>query len=145
MKQFFLYLIVASIALAGDIKLPSGRVLKNATVGPMMSTKPTFPKTLALKYETSVDFRSKKAITGEVEDVWKSFRVEVDKGNYAAAIIMIVDPAAGFPSFVSSAQQKNFAFEKSEGIWKMLPYPWENEEKTNQSSEPTAPNGRGSP
>jgi hypothetical protein len=133
MKLLLLFLASFAVALAGDIKLPSGRVLKNATMGPMMSTKPTFPQTLALKYETSVDFKSRKAISEEVEEVWQSFRVDADNGKYAAAVIMVVGPAVGYPPFVSQSEQKNFVFEKKDGAWKMLPYPWEKGEKSRTS------------
>ena len=137
MKYLLLFLVLATAAFAGDVKLPSGRILKNVVIGPMVSTKSSFPRTLALKYETSVDLRSRKAISDEVEEVWKDFRLEADKGKYEAAVVMVVAPAAGFPFVATTSEQINFVFEKKEGVWKMLPYPWTKDEKPNQAAQST--------
>jgi hypothetical protein len=140
-KYLGIFLSFATAVLANDVKLPSGRVLKNAIVGPMASTKATFSRMLALKYETSADFNSRKAISEEVEDVWKSFRLEAESGKYEAAVVMVIGPPPGFVLVDSTSGQKNFVFEKKDGVWKMLPYPWEKERVPNHVPDPTSASG----
>lgn len=139
MKSCVLFLLIVGAALAGDVKLPSGRVLKNVTIGPMVSTQPTFPKTLVFKYETAADFKSQKAVAAEVEEIWKIFRLDADKGGNLCAVIMVVGPATGLPPLISSSEQRNFVFEKKDGAWKMLPPAGDKEEKSSKAPKSAAP------
>ena len=135
MKSILTFLAVVSVAIAGDIKLPSGRLLRNTQLGPIIYTT-GIPSSLAFKYETAVDIKSKKAVCEEVEEVWSAFRVDVEKGKYESAVIMVVGPSTGL--FLKSAEQRNFVFEKKGGTWKMgLPSVWEEKNEPNKSPEPT--------
>ena len=134
MRYLLTLLTFASAVFDEDIKLPSRRVLKNAQIGPIVYTT-GIPSSLALKYETAADIRSKKAITEEVTEIWQSFRIDAEKGKYSSAVIMVVGPSSGL--FIRTAEQRNFVFEKKDGAWQMgLPSVWQ-EKKPNQSPEPT--------
>lgn len=136
MKYLLVFLMVIAAAVAGDIKLPSGRVLKNAQIGPIVYTT-GIPSSLALKYETAVDIASKEAVTEEVADIWTTFRLEAEKGTYGSAVIMVIGPASGLPGVATAAEQRNFVFEKKEGTWVMtLPSVWQ--EKKEPIQRPTA-------
>jgi len=125
MKHLLAFLALVAAAVAGDIKLPSGRVLKNAQVGPIVYTT-GIPSSLALKYETTVDIAPKKAVTEEVADIWTTFRLEAEKGKYSSAVIMVIGPASGLPGVATAAEQRNFIFEKKEDKWVMtLPTVWQ--------------------
>lgn len=137
MKLLFACFTIVAAAIAADIKLPSGRVLKNAQVGPILYTT-GIPPSLALKYETAVDIESEKAVTEEVMDIWKTFQLEAEKGKYASAVIMVVGPTTGSPLFITAAEQRNFVFEKKEDRWNMtLPSVWQKKKEPNQPSPPT--------
>jgi hypothetical protein len=93
-KILLLLLGMAILAMASDVKLPSGRVLKNAQLGPVVFTT-GLPPMLGLKYETTADIGSKNAVTAEVEEVWQKFRTEVEHQKYSNAVITVVGPASG--------------------------------------------------
>ena len=78
------------------------------------------PSALVLKYDTAVDIESRKAVTEEVEDIWPSFRLEVERHEFTSAIIEVVGPPIKVNFFVTRTPQRNFVFEKKEGAWKML-------------------------
>lgn len=124
MKLFFTFLAFVCAAIAGDIKLPSGRILKNAQIGPIVYTT-GIPASLCMKYETSADIASKKAISEEVADIWTTFRFEAERGKYDSAIIMVIAPASTLLG-VPAAEQRNFVFEKKDDTWQMtLPSIWQ--------------------
>jgi hypothetical protein len=134
MKRVLIFLAIAitSAAFASDIKLPSGRVLKIAQMGPIVYTT-GIPSSLRLKYETTVDIASQKAVTAEVEEIWETFRLEAEKGKYSSAVISVVGPSSGLPPFATVAKQLNFVFQKNDGTWKMeLPSIWEAKPSTSQ-------------
>ena len=131
-------LTMTGVVAAGDIKLPSGRVLKNAQVGPMAYTNGN-PSSLVLKYETSEDIDSKEALSKEVADIWASFRLEVEKGKYPSAIIMVNGPADNPSGIVKHRQQRNFVFTQKDGTWHMLlPSIWQ-DKKEQPKPTPTPP------
>ncbi|MBL9185946.1 MAG: hypothetical protein JNK23_00565 [Opitutaceae bacterium] len=135
MKFLIAFFAVVGAAIAGDIKLPSGRVLKNAQIGPIVYTT-GIPSSLALKYETAVDIKSKKAVTDEVLDIWKSFQVDAEKGKYGSAVVIVVGPASGIPGIATAAEQRNFVFERKDGAWKMtLPSVWSEEKSRTSRNE----------
>lgn len=121
--RVLIFLAFASVAIAGDIKLPSGRVLKNTESGPIVYTT-GIPASLCFKYESSTDIKSKEEVCKEVEEVWRQFRVDAEKGNYSSAVIMVIGPYSGL--FFRKAEQRNFVFEKKDGAWRMtLPSVWQ--------------------
>ena len=129
---------MTGVVVAGDIKLPSGRVLKNAQVGPMAYTNGN-PSSLVLKYETSQDIDSKEALSKEVADIWTSFRLEVEKGKYPSAIIMVNGPADNPAGIVKHRQQRNFVYTQKDGTWHMLlPSIWQ-DKKEQSKPTPTPP------
>ena len=127
---------VVGIGVASDIKLPSGRVLKHAQVGPVFFTT-GLPTALVLKYQTNENIDSKEAVSKEVTDIWTTFRLEAEKGKYSAAIIMVDGPADSPLLPVRHTAERCFVFELKEGIWKLgLPSIWQDQKEPLPSSTP---------
>lgn len=132
-------LTMTGIVVAADLKLPSGRVLKNAQVGPMAYTNGN-PSSLVLKYETSEDIDSERALSNEVADIWTSFRLEAEKGKYPSAIIMVNGPADNPSGIIRHRQQRNFVYTQKDGAWHLLlPSIWQDKkEQPKPTSKPSA-------
>ncbi len=117
MMRLLLLLMFACSAFGGDVTLPSGRLLKQAVIGPFHSTKEGFPKTVILKYVTTLDDLTDASLKAEVDDVWTFFRPIADEGENEAAVIMIVVDQDSVVPFVSREGLKNFVFKKEQGEW----------------------------
>ena len=127
---------VVGVGIASDIKLPSGRVLKHAQVGPVVFTT-GLPTALVLKYQTNENIDSKEALSNEVTDIWTTFRLEAEKGKYPAAIIMVDGPADNPLLLVRHTTERCFVFELKEGVWKMgLPSVWHDQKEPPPSPTP---------
>jgi hypothetical protein len=135
MKRILLFLAVATTAVAGEVKLPSGRVVNVIQTGPMVFTS-KLPTAWVLLYETKHPWSEKKEIIAEVEDIWSGFRLEVEKRQMKMGIIKVTGPAKG--TTIQERTEINFVFEPTkEGGWKMqLPDLMKEEKK---GAEPTGP------
>lgn len=135
MKRILLFLALATTAVAGDVKLPSGRVVNVIQTGPMVFTS-SLPTAWVLLYETKHPWSEKKEIIAEVEDIWSSFHLEVEKRQMKMGIIKVAGPATG--SIIQKRTEINFVFEPAkEGGWKMqLPDLMKEEKKGDDSKGP---------
>lgn len=138
MKALLVFLMMASVVAAKEVKLPSGRVVDIRKVGPMVFTS-RLPTAWVLLYQTKYPWSAKKEIIAEVDDIWTTFRLEVEKREMKMGIIKVTD--AGDGGVVQKRTEINFVFEpEKDGGWKMqLPDAMRDEKKKpNQSPEPTA-------
>lgn len=136
MKRILLFLLAATAVVAGEVKLPSGRVVNVLKTGPMVFTS-KLPTAWVLLYETKHPWSAKKEIIAEVEDIWSTFRLEVENRQMKMGIIKVSGPAKGF--IIQQRTEINFVFEpQEEGGWKMqLPDLMKDEKKQpNQPPEP---------
>ena len=106
------------MVFAKDITLPSGRVINVMGVGQMTFTS-NLPNAWVLQYETIHSFTAKKEIIEEVEDIWTTFRLEVEKRKMKMGVIKVTGPASGI--VILKRTELNFVFElKDDGSWSML-------------------------
>jgi hypothetical protein len=96
--------------------LPSGRTIK---IGGIMQIN--FSKgdpALMLKYYTDVNVSDSDAITKEVDDIWQSFKNDVEKSGMNAAIISANELPKGI---ISKTKGCNFVFMRQpNGSWKKV-------------------------
>ena len=103
------------------LKLPSGRTIKILSVSKIEYS--TGVMALMVRYETrlTVD-QSNKALSQEVDDVWKLTVKDVEGYGYHEAIISSNEVPKGI--FVTSTRMLNFLYEKgSDGRWTRLSRP----------------------
>ena len=61
----------------------------------------SLPTAWVLLYETKHPWSAKKQIVAEVEDIWSTFRTEVEKRQMKMGIIKVTDPAKGESASIS--------------------------------------------
>lgn len=124
-KRLFLLIIVAfavtSCAPSGPTytiqKLPSGKKIKVLSVGKMLFSGGD--RALMLKYQTEIPLDNKTALREEVEEIWKYFKLDVEKTDSTSAIISANEPPKGF--IVTTNKNYNFVIQKDkDGNWKFL-------------------------
>ena len=93
--------------------LPSGRVVKVA--GVMEVRFSNQDSALMLKYYTDIDMSDKVALQSEAEDIWQSFKVNVEKAGLKSAVLSANEMPHGL---VSETKGFNFVFVKQDnGVW----------------------------
>src|SRR5437660_7098117 len=126
MKNRFLSLALVALLVAcvpGDpsyriVTLPSGKAVKVLGVGTMHFSNG--PAALMLKYETDVPLENKVALEKEANEIWESFKVDVEKAQLANAIISANTKPTGF--IVTTSKGYNFVYQRSSGgQWSKLP------------------------
>ena len=100
---------------SGTIKLESGKSVKVLRVGPLYSTHGGV-LALMLSYQSDVDFADTRALHEEALEIWKSFRIEAEKGHFHSAILSANSPPSA--AFISRSQGYNFVFEKQGHVWR---------------------------
>jgi hypothetical protein len=99
------------------LKLPCGHTIKVLSV-----TKVEFSKdvpALMVRYQTPITVEESKALTQEVDDVWKIAVKDVERYGYREAIISSNEEPKGI--FISANHTLNFLYEKGpDGKWTRL-------------------------
>jgi hypothetical protein len=99
------------------VTLPSGKAVRVLGVGPMRFNSGS--TALMLKYQTDLKISDREALRKEVDEIWSSFRVDADKGNFQSAIISANEIPQGM--ILKSGQAYNFVYEKtSDGQWQLV-------------------------
>jgi len=74
------------------------------------------PPALMLSYQTDISLNDKAALEKEIEDIWGSFRPDVEKAGLVNAIISANEPPG--PGFLSKSRGINFVYKRaSDGKW----------------------------
>jgi hypothetical protein len=95
-------------------KLPSGRTIKVGGVTKMYFTKGD--PALMLKYYTDLNISDADALRREVDDIWESFKIDVENAGLKSAIISANEIPKGI---ISKTKGYNFVFIKQEdGFWR---------------------------
>jgi hypothetical protein len=96
------------------IKLPNGHVVKVLSVSKVESSKGVMA--LMVRYQTTLSIDERKALSEEVDDVWKLAVKDVERGGYSEAIISSNEVRKGI--FLTANRMLNFIFEKgTDGKW----------------------------
>ena len=99
------------------VKLPSGRQVKVLSVGKMYFSKGE--PALMLKYQTDLPIGNAAALDAEADDIWQSFKEDVERAHLSNAIISATSHATR--GFISESRSYNFVYQKSAGgTWQRL-------------------------
>jgi hypothetical protein len=98
-------------------KLPSGRVIKVLSLSKVEYSKGVMA--LMVRYQTTLSVDERKALSEEVDDVWKLTQRQVERLGYGEAILSSNEVPKGV--FLTASRMENFIFEKgSDGKWTRL-------------------------
>ncbi len=113
---FVALLATSAPASAGDefYPLPSGKLIPVLSAGRVDYGQDDVA--LMLRYETTLSLDDKAALDAEVDEIWNSFRADVDKTGLSIGIVSANEKPTGF--FVKSSRAKAFIFKKgADGSW----------------------------
>jgi len=99
------------------LKLPGGRTAKILSVSKIEYSKGVMA--LMLRYQTTLSVEERKALSQEVDEVWKVAQKDVEHYGYGEAIISSNEVPKGI--FITASHMVNFIYEKgSDGKWTRL-------------------------
>jgi len=99
------------------LKLPSGRTAKILSVSTVEYSKGVMA--LMVRYQTTLTIDERKALSQEVDDVWKFAEKDVEHYGYGEAIISSNEVPKGI--FITANHVMNFIYEKGpDGNWTRL-------------------------
>lgn len=99
------------------LKLPSGRMAKILSVSKIEYSKGVMA--LMVRYQTTLSVDERKALSQEVDDVWKIAQKDVEHYGYDEAIISSNEVPKGI--FITANRMLNFIYEKgADGKWTRL-------------------------
>jgi hypothetical protein len=99
------------------LKLPSGRTAKILSVSKVEYS--TGVMAVMVRYQTTLSVDERKALSQEVDDVWKMAQKEVERYGYGEAIISSNEVPKGI--FITANRMLNFIYEKgADGKWTRL-------------------------
>jgi len=107
----------AGLSADDVIKLPSGHVARILSVSKIEYAKGV--AALMVRYQTSLSMDEAKAISAEVDEVWKFAQKDADRAGFANAIISSTQTVKGL--ILTTSRETNFIFEKgADGKWTRL-------------------------
>jgi len=99
------------------LKLPSGRTAKILSISKIEYSKGVMA--LMVRYQTTLSVDQRKALSDEVDAVWKIAQKDVEHYGYDDAIISSNEVPKGI--FITASHVLNFIYEKgSDGKWTRL-------------------------
>ena len=102
------------------IKLPCGHTIKVLSISKVEFSKGVMA--LMVRYQTPLTVEDAKALSQEVDDVWKLTIKQVEHYGYSEAIISMNEEPKGI--FISANRMQNFLYEKgTDGKWTRLNRP----------------------
>jgi hypothetical protein len=107
----------APLAANQTLKLPSGRIAKILSVSKVEYSKGVMA--LMLRYQTTLSVDESKALSQEVDEVWKLAVKDVEHYGFGKAIISSNEVPKGI--FITANRMSNFLYEKgADGKWTRL-------------------------
>jgi len=107
----------APLAANEVLKLPSGRIAKILSISKIEYSKGVMA--LMLRYQTTLSVDEHKALSQEVDEVWKFAVKDVERYGYGEAIISSNEVPKGI--FITANRMENFIYEKgADGKWTRL-------------------------
>ena len=99
------------------LKLPSGNTAKILSISKVEYSKGVMA--LMVRYQTTLSVDEQKALSQEVDEVWKFAQKDVDHYGYREAIISSNETPQGI--FITTNRMQNFIYEKGQdGKWSRL-------------------------
>jgi hypothetical protein len=100
-----------------NVSLPSGRTIRLISIGTMHFS--SGGPALILEYETDLPMTDVSALEKEVDDIWQTFRADVEKANMSNAVISASSKPEG--TIVKTGSSYKFVFQKGQdGSWRRL-------------------------
>ena len=94
-------------------QLPSGKRIKIESVAKLFDGKGK--SALMLTYYTDLEIDDKQSLQSEVEDIWRAFRIDVEKAGVQSALICASEMPHGF---ISRTSAFTFAYDQNaSGDW----------------------------
>ena len=113
----FVSLRAAPLQENESVKLPCGRTVKVLSISKVEYSKGVMA--LLVRYQTTLSVEQRKALSEEVDDVWKLTEKQVERLGYGEAILSSNEVPKGI--FLTANRMQNFIFEKgSDGKWSRL-------------------------
>jgi hypothetical protein len=104
----------ASEAPYQTVTLPSGKKVAVLGIGQIGFSNDT--PALMLKYQTDISLDDKASLENEVDEIWGSFRVDVEKALLVNGIVSANERPKGF--IVTTSRARNFVFKRGgDGQW----------------------------
>lgn len=121
MRPFVAFALMLLLAACGGgepphqtVTLPSGKKVTVLGVGKMSFTNDT--PALMLKYQTDISLDDKASLESEVDEIWASFRGDVEKAQLVNGIVSANEKPKGF--IFTTSRARNFVFKRGpEGQW----------------------------
>ena len=121
MRKILIIIVAVLISACGQSTnnfqthtLPSGKQVKVVGVGKIFfsNDKPA----LMLTYQTDLSIDDKQALSNEADEIWDTFRIDVDKAGLSTGIVSANEQKKGF--IVTTSRGFNFVYKKSpDGQW----------------------------
>jgi hypothetical protein len=109
--------LAAALEENETVKLPCGRTIKVLSLSKVEYSKGVMA--LMLRYQTTLSVEQRKALSEEVDDVWKLTQKQVERLGYDEAILSSNEVPKGI--FLTANRMQNFIFEKGpDGKWSRL-------------------------
>ena len=108
----------ATVLVADEvIKLPSGHLAKILSISRIEYSKGVMA--LMVRYQTSLSMDQAKAVSAEVDEVWRLAQKDADRAGFADAIISSTQTVKGL--LLTTSRETNFIYEKgADGKWTRL-------------------------
>ena len=107
----------APLAANEVLKLPTGRIAKILSISRIEYSKGVMA--LMVRYQTTLSVDERKALSQEVDEVWKIAQKDVELGGFGDAIISSNEVPKGI--FITANRMENFIYEKGpDGKWTRL-------------------------
>jgi hypothetical protein len=107
----------APLAANETLKLPTGRTAKILSVSKIEYSKGVMA--LMVRYQTTLSVDEQKALSQEVDEVWKFAQKDVERDGFNDAIISSNEVPKGI--FITASRVANFIYEKgADGKWTRL-------------------------
>ena len=124
MRSFLVAVLLVSTAACAPhsaplqvVTLDSGKQVKLLGVGNIAFSNDA--PALMLKYETDLSLDDKAKLTQEADELWKTFRVDVERAQLATGIISANDHPTGF--VVATNKSFNFVYKRRpDGEWSRI-------------------------
>lgn len=98
-----------------EVKLPSGKLVKVLAVSRVYFSNDS--PALILRYQTDLKITDSLALRKEVDEIWESFRADVERANLQNAMVSAQDKPQGW--LIKKASQYNSVFKKQQdGSWR---------------------------
>jgi hypothetical protein len=109
----------AAAGLSADevIRLPSGHIAKILSISKIEYSKGVMA--LMVRYQTSLSMDDAKAVSAEVDEVWKLAQKDAERARFEDAIISSTQTVKGL--LLTTSRETNFIYERgSDGKWTRL-------------------------